>query len=251
MTIPGSWSARRSCARATARPVCEALVAGAAPARGAGGGPDGQRESVHGAVRAWAGAGAVRPGVRRERHHASVDGAVLADHDREGGAAAQDDARRVLHRARARFATIAEVQAALDAWVAEYNTERPHQSLRWPAADRAVRARRAHRSSRSRTVAAPAAVEPTRHDGAAPAGVSRWVEQSGQDLPGRVRLSRSARPSPVSRSRSWSTGGLVEILHAGVLVATHAQRLQPGPGRPGRRAADADPAHGPGTPPSG
>ena len=46
-----------------------------------------------------------------------------------------------------KFATIAELQAALDGWVAEYNTARPHQSCgscppveRFASADRSVAA---------------------------------------------------------------------------------------------------------------
>jgi transposase InsO family protein len=45
-----------------------------------------------------------------ERWHKTMRAEFLADHDHQ-------------------HATIAELQAALDAWVAYYNTERPHQAL--------------------------------------------------------------------------------------------------------------------------
>jgi transposase InsO family protein len=45
-----------------------------------------------------------------ERWHKTIRAEFLADHDHQ-------------------HATIAELQAALDAWVAYYNTERPHQAL--------------------------------------------------------------------------------------------------------------------------
>ena len=41
------------------------------------------------------------------------------------------------------FATFAELQAALDTWVIEYNTARPHQSCGgWPPAERFALAER-------------------------------------------------------------------------------------------------------------
>src|SRR5262249_30678201 len=45
-----------------------------------------------------------------------------------------------------------------------------------------------------------------------------------------------APPTPVSRSKVVVVGGLVDILHAGVVVATHAQRLRHDQARPGTRA---------------
>jgi transposase InsO family protein len=88
--------------RATAGPVCDALAA----ALRRHGVPeqiltDIQRQGLHRPVRARSGAGALRPDLHRERDPASADRAVLADHDREGGAAAQDDAGGVLPPARA------------------------------------------------------------------------------------------------------------------------------------------------------
>jgi hypothetical protein len=75
--------------------------------------------------------------------------------------------------------------------------------------------------------------------------VSRWVAQNG-------RISLAGFDYVVGATFAGEpvevvvTHGLVEVFHAGMLVATHAQRLKPGPARPGRRtaaAAGATPTH--------
>ena len=62
--------------------------------------------------------------------------------------------------------------------------------------------------------------------GPRPGGVSRWVDARGQiSLAGfsyAVGATFAGEPVEVV-----VTNGLVEVLHAGVLVATHAQRLPP------------------------
>ena len=100
------------------------------------------------------------------------------------------------------FATIEDLQAALDAWVVEYNTERPHQSCggrppveRFPLANRSLVAD----DDRGRRAAAGAAAGRPRQ---APGRGVAVGERGREDLPGRVRLLASARPSPGSRSRS-------------------------------------------------
>jgi Integrase core domain len=124
-----------------------------------------------------------------------------------------------------RFATIVEAQASLDAWVIEYNTARPHQSLgglppveRFAVAERALavvgvedgteQAARSARSSARR-----------------PPGVSRWVDQRGL-----IRLAGfSYRVGPSFAGEHVEvvvTNGLVEICHHGALVASHARRLR-------------------------
>jgi hypothetical protein len=126
------------------------------------------------------------------------------------------------------FAGIGELQAALDGWVIDYNTERPHQSLGMrPPADRFRLAQK---------VPAAVADDPDRSDPepplaagteqTRPPGVSRWVDQAGQvSVAGsRYRIGRVFAGEPVEVVVS---GGLVEILHAGVLVATHVQRRRP------------------------
>jgi hypothetical protein len=130
-----------------------------------------------------------------------------------------------------RFATMVDAQAALDAWVVEYNTLRPHQSVgdvppveRFGLARQRVEATDVDAHDDNADVDAVVA--------ARPAGVSRWVDQRGKiSLAGfsyRVGPTFAGEPVEVVCQH-----GLVEILHAGVLVATHAQRL---------RAADPKPA---------
>jgi transposase InsO family protein len=123
------------------------------------------------------------------------------------------------------FATMAELQAALDGWVAEYNTARPHQSCgRRPPVERF---RLANRSLAADTTAAaePAPAQPPAAAAGRPAGVSRWVNAAGKiSLAGftyTVGASYAGEPVEVVVA-----GGLVDILHAGVVVATHAQRLR-------------------------
>jgi transposase InsO family protein len=123
------------------------------------------------------------------------------------------------------FKATADLQDALDAWVAEYNTARPHQSCggRPPV----ERFRLANRSLAADDTAAaePAAAWPAAQPaGKRPAGVSRWVNAAGKiSLAGfsyAVGATYAGEPVEVVVA-----SGLVDILHAGVVVATHAQRL--------------------------
>jgi hypothetical protein len=122
------------------------------------------------------------------------------------------------------FATVAELQAALDGWVSEYNTARPHQSCggRPPA----ERFRLADRSLAADETAAQQAPAPAAMvAGKRPAGVSRWVNAAGKiSLAGfsyGVGATYAGEPVEVVVA-----GGLVDVLHAGVVVATHAQRFR-------------------------
>ena len=124
------------------------------------------------------------------------------------------------------FTATTDLQDALDAWVAEYNTARPHQSCggRPPA-------ERFRLANRSLTADDSAAAEPaparavSPGTGKRPAGVSRWVNAAGKiSLAGfsyAVGATYAGEPVEVVVA-----GGLVDILHAGVVVATHAQRLR-------------------------
>ena len=121
------------------------------------------------------------------------------------------------------FATAEELQAALDGWVAEYNTARPHQSCGGrPPIERFRLADRSLAADDSAVTSAPA---PKVAPGKRPAGVSRWVNAAGKiSLAGFsyvVGATYAGEPVEVV-----VTGGLVDILHAGVVVATHAQRLR-------------------------
>jgi transposase InsO family protein len=120
------------------------------------------------------------------------------------------------------WATIADAQDALDAWVVEYNTDRPHRSLggrppveRFPLAGQRVTAVGDDAADTDAAAAEPAVSRP--------AGVSRWVDQAGQ-----IKLAkhtyRVGAPFAGRQVEVVVRGGLVEILHDGVLVATHVQR---------------------------
>jgi transposase InsO family protein len=138
-----------------------------------------------------------------ERLHKTIRAEFLIEHDRQ-------------------HATIEDAQAALDAWVVEYNTERPHQSCGGrPPLERFALAERS-------LIVVEEPVVPARRPPVAsrPSGVSRWVGLSGRiSLAGFdyvVGATFAGEPVEVVVSN-----GLVEIFHAGVLVATHAQRLKP------------------------
>jgi transposase InsO family protein len=123
------------------------------------------------------------------------------------------------------FATVAELQAALDAWVSEYNTARPHQSCgRRPPAERFALAEASLAAVDSAGVEPEPGAAP-RPQGKRPAGVSRWVGAHGKiSLAGfsyHVGASYAGEPVEVVVAK-----GLVDILHAGVVVATHAQRFR-------------------------
>jgi transposase InsO family protein len=120
-----------------------------------------------------------------------------------------------------RFATIEEAQEALDQWVVEYNTIRPHQSIgmrppveRFSLADRSVGVTELDPEQDS--------PPPVSSDARAP-GVNRWVDQRGKISLGRFRY----HVGPVFAGEAVDVvvrDGLVQILHQGVLVATHAER---------------------------
>jgi hypothetical protein len=119
-----------------------------------------------------------------------------------------------------RYSTIAELQAALDAWVSDYNTVRPHQGvgMRPPAERFGLAADRVTASG-----SAPAELPARPRRSARPAGVTRWVDPRGTiGVAGfRYRVGPTFAGEPVE---VVAAGGLVEIRHRGVLVASHAQR---------------------------
>ena len=138
-----------------------------------------------------------------ERLHKTIRAEFLTEHDRK-------------------HATIEEAQAALDCWVVEYNTQWPHQSCGGrPPIERFALAKRG-------LVVVDEPVMPVQRPPEAPrpVGVSRWVGQNG-------RISLAGFAYVVGATFAGEpvevvvTNGLVEIFHAGVLVATHAQRLKP------------------------
>ena len=137
-----------------------------------------------------------------ERFHRTLRRDFLVDHDR-------------VH------ATIEELQRALDEWVAEYNTQRPHQSL----GDRPPVERFALASARPADPHMPEVHDETLLS-ERPPGVNRWVDQRGSIGLGSFRYRVGATFAGES-VEVVVRSGLVEILHAGVLVATHAERRRP------------------------
>lgn len=123
------------------------------------------------------------------------------------------------------FDTITQAQASLDAWVVEYNTARPHQSIgNRPPVERFALAALAA-SPVDVLEAEDSAPVRAKARSRRPAGVSRWVDQQGQlSLAG-----FSYRAGPTFAGEHVEVvvvAGVVEIWHHGVLVASHAQRLR-------------------------
>ncbi len=145
-----------------------------------------------------------------ERWHKTIRAEFLADHDRQ-------------------HATIAGVQAALDAWVDHYNTERPHQALGMrPPIERFQLAA----GPAVETVVEPSAVSAERAV-VEPApqmvrlrGVQRWVDQHGLISLGgfKYRVPIVLAGEPVE---AVAAEHLVRIFHREVLVAEHVQRRKP------------------------
>jgi Integrase core domain/Mu transposase, C-terminal domain len=144
------------------------------------------------------------------------------------------------------FGTIGELQAALDRWVTQYNTERPHQSLGMrPPAERF-----ALTTGPVLDVVQPGAAVATngQRRGASQgadlrsAGVRRWVDQRGL-----IRLAGFGYRVPIVLAgepvEAVVADNLVQIYHRDVLVASHVQRQTAGgtprPPRQGRRTARA------------
>jgi transposase InsO family protein len=124
------------------------------------------------------------------------------------------------------FTALGDLQDALDGWVMEYNTARPHQSCGGrPPIERFQLARpRVAADTTAATEPLPATARAP-VAGRRPAGVSRWVNAAGKiSLAGftyAVGATYAGEPVEVVVE-----GGLVDILHAGAVVATHAQRLR-------------------------
>jgi Integrase core domain/Mu transposase, C-terminal domain len=156
-----------------------------------------------------------------ERWHKTMRAEFLHDHDR-------------------RHATMAELQAALDAWVVQYNTARPHQALGMrPPIERfqlAATAAQAEIIEPVHAVAAPSSASAVRRL----PGVQRWVDRHGMiSLAGfRYRVPIILAGEPVE---AVAADHLVRIFHRDVLVAEHVQRRKPDtePRQPvqGRRTA--------------
>lgn len=123
------------------------------------------------------------------------------------------------------FASIEDAQAALDAWVATYNHDRPHQSIGMVAPFERFR------------LAASEGVDVTDQDAEVAAKQAPATATAGTAAPAPTR--RVGRNGLISfaaasyRAGVWLAGqdvsvvcdgGLVHLHHRGVLVATHARR---------------------------
>jgi len=151
-----------------------------------------------------------------ERWHKTIRTEFLVEHDHQ-------------------HATIAALQAALDAWVVYYNTERPHQALgmRPPIKRFRLAAPRLDPAGeivleRALVPAEPAVVEPAPQIVRLP-GVQRWVDQHGLiSLAGfRYRVPIVLAGESVE---AVAAEHLVRIFHREVLVAEHVQRHKPDSG---------------------
>jgi transposase InsO family protein len=144
-----------------------------------------------------------------ERWHKTMRAEFLADHDRQ-------------------HATLAELQAALDAWVTDYNTERPHQALGMrPPIERFQFA--PHIATSDVPVVDPAPIvtaQPAVQSVTRLRGVQRWVDRRGLiSLAGfsyRVPIVLAGEPVEAVVAEH-----LVQIFHRDVLVAEHVQRRKP------------------------
>ena len=152
-----------------------------------------------------------------ERWHKTIRAEFLAEHDYK-------------------HATTAELQQALDAWVGYYNTGRPHQALGMrppverfqiaaPKLDPAVAAV----LEPALVPAGQPVVEPSGPIVRLP-GVQRWVDQHGLiSLAGlRYRVPIVLAGEPVE---AVAAEHLVRIFHREVLVAEHVQRRKPDTGQ--------------------
>ena len=121
------------------------------------------------------------------------------------------------------FASIAEAQAALDAWVTHYNCRRPHQGIGMVAPLR----RFAAGEPRSLPALPPAQLAPSLAPAVGRRAVSRLVGATGKisycGAEYRVGAYLAAESVEVTVA-----DGLVEVRHHGVLVAQAAARHRPG-----------------------
>jgi len=117
------------------------------------------------------------------------------------------------------FASIADAQAAIDAWVEEYNSTREHQSLgNRPPAERFA-------TARAERLEEPTPELPAPQSSAMPRLIRRvLVDGKVSLLNFKYHVGRYLAGQSVELV---SHDGLVEVFHNGVLIATHARRHLP------------------------
>jgi transposase InsO family protein len=126
-----------------------------------------------------------------------------------------------------RYATIAELQAALDVWVSDYNRERPHQALGMrPPIQRFQLAPTAPPVPVIDPVPVPVVDPQVSAEPRRLLGVQRWVDRHGMiSLAGfRYRVPIVLAGEPVE---AVVADHLVRVFHRDVLVAEHVQRRKP------------------------
>ncbi len=120
------------------------------------------------------------------------------------------------------FASHEEAQAALDAWVDSYNTERPHQGIGMVAPEKRFALARAE----AHDLVVPGLEEPAE----APESRERDVRRVTRSVAASGKISLATFDYHVGRFLSGETvdveidDRLVQVFHRGVLVATHARR---------------------------
>jgi transposase InsO family protein len=113
------------------------------------------------------------------------------------------------------FTSIAVAQAALDSWVDEYNHSRPHQAIG-----------KVPPYGRFQLAATPRPVETAQMETTVDPGpvTTRRVNRSGTISFATARYQAGGRWLAGQTVEVVCEGGLVQIFHRGVLVATHARR---------------------------
>jgi transposase InsO family protein len=120
------------------------------------------------------------------------------------------------------FASIADAQAQLDAWVEHYNHVRPHQSLGMAVPWARFQLAKAEPAAPT-AATVESAVDPA---GAMPPSATRRVTQQGLISFASVHYKAGVWLAGQD-VEVVCDGGLVQIHHRGVLIATHARRHDP------------------------
>jgi hypothetical protein len=117
------------------------------------------------------------------------------------------------------FETLEQAQEALDAWVGYYNAERPHQGI-----GMVEPARRFGLAEREPVVPIAPISEPKEPPCSSKAALTRCVHADGKINVGGVAYHVGSWLAGQTVEISETKDGLLEIVHRGVLVAAHARR---------------------------
>jgi hypothetical protein len=121
------------------------------------------------------------------------------------------------------FVTLADAQVALDAWVEQYNHQRPHQAVGMRPPVERFQLAATDPTQVLHVVEPPAAPVSKGPSRPWPPGISRWVDPQGA-----IRLAgfryRVGATFAGEQVEAVCADGLVQILHRGVLIVSHVQR---------------------------